>query len=103
VPERRTKALFSTVNWKIHVTGQVITETITEAVLLMRFLRMGVPTEGATGLQRGLDLQRTLWKATSRPRRWQGSNSTAGSGETTVTRQAQFYDMIERSHFRGVQ
>lgn len=59
---------------------QVITEKAIEAVLLTRFLRMGVETERATSLQRGLDLQRTAWETTSRSRGgWQGCNSIAGS------------------------
>lgn len=91
VPERRTRALFSTSSWKMHLTMQVVTEMVMdmEAVFLMRLLGAAMPTEGAASLQRGLTLQRPLREATGRPRGWQESNSFEGSGETTLSRQAQ--------------
>lgn len=58
------------------------------AEFLMRFLGAAVPTEVAASLQRELNLQRTLREATSRPKGWQESNSTEGSGETTLSRRA---------------
>lgn len=89
VPEMRTRALFSTSSWKMHLTMQVVTEMVTdmEAVFLMRLLGAAVLTEVAASLQRGLSLQRPLREATSRPRGCQESNSFEGSGETTLSRQ----------------
>lgn len=63
-----------------------MTDTLMEAVFLMRILGAAVPTEVAASLQRGLNAQRTLREATSRPMAWQERNSTEGCGETTLSR-----------------
>lgn len=90
VLERRTRDLFSASTWKMHLTMVESNDRHGHGSCAPNEVPWGscANRSGCQPSKRVLNFQRILREAVTRPRGWQESNSTEGSGETTLSRWA---------------